>query len=97
MKYPDIAKRFKDIRIDNRLTQAEFAKVVGLSTPAIGAIENGLYSPSYSVIRALKRRLNISYNFIIDGEHTVDFEKEIKALRDENARLKRVVDKLTKA
>jgi len=94
MKYQDISKRFRDVRLNNRMTQVEFAKIVGLSAPAIGAIENGLYTPSYQVIRALKKKLGVSYNYLIDGEKDAEVN-EVQRLREENERLKRIVDKLT--
>ena len=90
-----ICKRFREIRLDHRLTQVEFAKIVGLSAPAIGAIENGLYTPSYQVIRNLRRKLGVTYNYLIDGDKSPDLDREIRQLKEENERLKRIVDKLT--
>lgn len=96
--YSDINKRFKEIRLNHRLTQAEMGELVGLASGSVGAIEQGLYTPNYSVIRILKHKLNVSYNYLIDGEKVdaTDFSKECKQLREENERLKRIVDKLTK-
>lgn len=90
--YFDISKRFKQIRIDNKLTQRELGEIVGLSAPAIGAIENGLYTPNFSVLRILKKKFNIEYSFIIDGTK----EGDIKSLRQENQKLKAEVARLTK-
>lgn len=86
MKFDDISRRFKEIRLRNKLTQAEMAKLVGLASPSIGAIENGLYTPNFNVLRALKTKLGVSYDYIIDGEDV--------NLKEENARLKKVVDTL---
>lgn len=96
--YSDINKRFRDVRLNHRLTQAEMAELVGLASGSIGAIEQGLYTPNFSVLRILKQKLNVSYNYLIDGDQVegVDLANEVKQLREENERLKRIVDKLTK-
>jgi len=96
--YSDISKRFRDIRINHRLTQVEMGELVGLASGSVGAIEQGLYTPNFSVIRILKQKLNINYDYLIDGDTISNKEqdKEIEQLREENARLKRIVDKLTK-
>lgn len=96
--YSDINKRFREIRLNSRLTQAEMGELVGLASGSIGAIEQGLYTPNFSVIRILKQKLNVSYDYLIDGDtiSNKELDKEIKLLRDENERLKRIIDKLTK-
>ncbi len=90
--YFDISRRFKQIRIDNKLTQRELGEIVGLSAPAVGAIENGLYTPNFSVLRILKKKFHVEYSFIIDGTK----EADIKSLRQENQKLKAEVARLTK-
>lgn len=96
--YSDINKRFRDVRLNHRLTQAEMAELVGLASGSVGAIEQGLYTPNFSVLRILKQKLNVSYDYLIDGDQVegVDLANEVKQLREENERLKRIVDKLTK-
>lgn len=86
--FSDINERFRQVRLNHKLTQAELAKIIGLASGSVGAIEQGLYTPNFHVLRMLKKRLGVSYDYLIDGENTED----IKA---ENERLKRVVDKLT--
>ena len=90
--YADISTRFKEIRLNNKLTQKEFWKAVGLSAPAIGAIEQGLYTPNFTVMRLIKQKFNIEYAYLIDGENV----ETIKNLRQENLRLKKDVARLTK-
>jgi DNA-binding XRE family transcriptional regulator len=91
-EYIDISTRFKEIRIANKLTQKEMGKIVGLSAPSIGAIENGLYTPNFSVMRILKKKFKIDYSYLIDGDKQAD----IKNLRQENAKLKEELARLTK-
>lgn len=91
-KYNDITKRFKQIRKDNKLTQKEMAKIIGLSAPAVSAIEQGLYTPNFDVMRIIKKKFKIDYEFLIDGECS----DEIKNLRQENSKLKEEIERLTK-
>jgi transcriptional regulator with XRE-family HTH domain len=89
-----IAKRLKEIRIDARLTQKEMSSIVGLSAGAVGALENGLYTPNFDVLRAIHKRLGISYSYIIDGVKTN--HNDDGDLRQEVERLRKIVDKLLK-
>ncbi len=93
-----IGERLRNIRLDARLTQKEMAKVVGLSSGAIGAMETDLYTPNYDVLRAIHERLGISYDYIIDGIKTdgKDLRSENEKLRQEVDRLTKIVDKLLK-
>ena len=95
--YNDINKRIREVRVSNNLTQVEMGKIVGMSSSAIGAIENCLYTPNFRVLRVLKKKLGVSYDFIIDGDRTSQPEllREVKKLRAENGLLKKVIEKLT--
>lgn len=90
----DIAQRLRDVRLDARLTQKDMAKIVGLTPGSIGAMENGLYTPNFEVLRALKQKLNVSYDYIIDGVKSTADDKE--KLKQEVERLTKIIDKLVK-
>lgn len=96
----DVAKRLREIRIDNRLTQKEMGDLINMAAGSVGALENGLYTPSIEVLRTLKKRLNISYDYLLDGEDhvatSVYLKEENKILKEELDRLKKMVDKLLK-
>lgn len=91
-----IATRLREIRIDARLTQKELGKIVGLTPGSVGALENGLYTPNFDVLRALHKTLNVSYDYIIDGVKTSHNHQEVEDLQQEVERLRRMVDKLLK-
>jgi transcriptional regulator with XRE-family HTH domain len=86
-----IGSRLKDVRLDARLTQKELAKIVGLTPGSIGAMENDLYTPNFDVLRALKQKLNVSYDYLIDG-----VKSDGKNLHSENERLKKEIERLTR-
>ena len=101
-EYDPIANRLKEVRISLNMTQREMGEAVKFSSAGIGALENGLYTPNFHIIRALKKKFNISYDFLFDGKGISSTTKELEDLKDkynrvveENERLKRVVDKLT--
>lgn len=98
--YSDIAARMRDIRLDARLTQKEMAKLVGMTAGSVGALENGLYSPNYEVLRALKKKLGVSYDYVIDGvKNGINHNQliaENKELKAEVERLRKMIDKLLK-
>jgi transcriptional regulator with XRE-family HTH domain len=93
-----IGERLRNIRLDARLTQKEMSKLVGLAPGSIGAMENDLYTPSYDFLRAIKERLGVSYDYVIDGVKTdgKDLRSENEKLRQEVDRLTKIVDKLLK-
>jgi len=100
MKKEQIGKRLREVRINARLTQREMATLVNLATGSIGAMENGLYTPNFDVLRVIHNRLGISYDYIIDGlespDNTAKLIEENTRLKDELDRMKKIVDKLVK-
>lgn len=93
-----VAKRLREIRIDARLTQKEMGKLINMAAGSVGALENGLYTPSLDTLRTLKKKLNISYDYLLDGEDNVatsmHLQEENKILKEELQRLKKMVDNL---
>jgi len=87
-----IASRMREIRTKEGFTQREWSKVIGLSSPAVGAIENSWYLPNIDVLKIIKDKYGYSYDYLLDGKeikHTNELEEEVK-------RLKKMVDKLLK-
>ena len=94
-----VSTRLREIRINNRLTQKEMGAIIGMTAGSVGALENGLYTPNYDVLRMLKKKLNVSYDYILDGNDVTSNDKamtENKDLKEEVARLKKMVDRLLK-
>lgn len=95
----DIGSRLREVRIENRLTQKEMAELISMTPGAVGALENGLYTPNFSVLRILKKKLNVSYDYLLDGENKVAdtiVRQENISLKKEVERLTKIVDKLLK-
>jgi transcriptional regulator with XRE-family HTH domain len=96
--HDDIGSRLREIRIENRLTQKEMAELISMTPGAVGALENNLYTPNFDVLRILKKKLNVSYDYLLDGEKgsSVHIRQENEMLKKEVARLTKIVDKLLK-
>jgi len=59
-----IGSRLKEARIRNKLTQAELAAAVGVTTSAIGNYETGVSSPKEPVMIGLMKTLGVDANFL---------------------------------
>jgi transcriptional regulator with XRE-family HTH domain len=96
----DVGTRLKTVRLNARLTQKEMAEIVNMKPSSIGALENGLYTPNYEVLRAIRKRLGISYEYLIDGVesemNTSGLIMKNKSLEEEVSRLNKIVDRLLK-
>lgn len=95
VKSLQIAKRMRDLRLSQNLTQLEFSKVIGVSPPAVGAIENALYLPNLDILKIIKEKWGINYDYILDGE-IENYKEENERLKKEVIRLQKMVDKLLK-
>lgn len=105
--YTDINQRVREIRLKNQLNQAEMARVLGCARSTYANIENNSQTISFKHARLLKRRFNLSYNYIIDGStepSTFDeLNKKVSALqahldsvRASNDALIKAIDHMTK-
>jgi len=66
MIWKEVGKRIKNLRCDRRLTQAQFGKLVGISSQYAGRIEKG-QKLSAELIAVICRELRISADYIIFG------------------------------
>ncbi len=64
----NICKRFKEIRKARRLTQPEFAAELNTTRVSVNAIEHFRYNPGIDLIRAIRERYKISYDYLLDGK-----------------------------
>jgi len=72
LDYAHIAERVRDARRRQRLTQAELAEQIGLSTNAVAKLETGLMTPSLPTLVSLANALQLDMNELFsaraDGE-----------------------------
>ena len=58
--------RLKAIRLERKLTQEQFAELVGISVDFLSLIERGLNAPSFSVLEQMARRLRLPVRDLFD-------------------------------
>ena len=62
----DFGNRLKAIRLDRKLTQEEFAELVGISVDFLSLIERGLNSPGFEVLERIADRLGLQVRELFD-------------------------------
>ena len=77
------SKNLKQFRTDKKISQADFAKEIGVHVTHLSRYERGLSSPSLEVIQKIAEILNISIDTLVFGtntaENTID-DKELISL-----------------
>ena len=63
MNQDKIGKLIKKIRKENNLTQADFAKDLGVTYQAVSKWENGKNIPDISILKKISNKYNIVFNF----------------------------------
>ncbi|PKV50838.1 DNA-binding XRE family transcriptional regulator [Aquimarina sp. MAR_2010_214] len=63
-----IGSRIKLIRKQADMTQAQFAEAIGMKQSPLSQIESDKILPSIETLKIVRRKFNISYDFIIDGK-----------------------------
>lgn len=66
--YMSIATRLKEARTRSRLTQAELARMVQVTTSAIGNYETGVSVPKEPVFIALMKALHVDANYFYQDD-----------------------------
>ena len=82
----DFGHRLRQIRIEMKMSQEEFAKLLGTSKQVISRYENGQRSPKISVAADYAQKLGISLNVLngIEDEHSMTIGEKIKLLREKH-------------
>jgi len=62
-----VGKRINQVRIDNNLTQEEFANNLDVKRSAISQIENGVIAPSLDLLNNISLVYKISLDWLING------------------------------
>ena len=64
----NFANRLKELRTENKLTQRDLAKAVGLSQNAINMWENNNRVPNANAVIALAKYFNVSTDYLLGLE-----------------------------
>jgi len=67
MMWEEVGERIENLRLDRRLTQAQFGNMVGVSSQHVGKIEKGLNKLSVDLIAVICRETGVSADYILFG------------------------------
>lgn len=68
-------KILKELRLKNKLTQKELARVLYLSNSSISHYENNRCMPSRETVEAFAQYFNVSIDYLIGSAHISDLEE----------------------
>lgn len=86
-----VGRKIKDIRLDMKLGQAEFAELIGATVPAVSNWENGRNLPNNLRLRAIAKIADTSVVDILNGHHELDTLQTPDKLKDEISSLYNIV------
>jgi len=66
--YKMVCQRVRTVRLNNKLTQKEFALKLKTTRENLNQIERGTHAPSIQIMRMLKKNYGITYGWLIDGK-----------------------------
>jgi transcriptional regulator with XRE-family HTH domain len=58
--------RLKALRLERKLTQEQFAELVGISVDFLSLIERGINAPSFEVLQRTAERLDLQVRELFD-------------------------------
>lgn len=67
----EIKTKIYKLRVENNLTQAEFAAIAGVTDKAVSTWELGLKSPRLGVVQNICRYFNVDINAFVDTDTDV--------------------------
>ena len=73
-----IQRYIRQLREENKLTQAEFGAIIGVSNKVIWTWEKGLASPSVEQLIKLASHFNLELDYFVTGEQKRLQEERIK-------------------
>jgi transcriptional regulator with XRE-family HTH domain len=94
--YKTVRKRMKKLREQKKLTQKEFAEIMGWDTSLVTNLENGRVKWTLDKIKPVCETFVIPFNFITEteGEETQLLETILKFEPKERLKIKALLNKL---
>jgi len=77
MVWEDVGRRIKSVRIDSKLTQKQFGKIIGKSEQYVGRVERG-QKISLESLAIICKKTNVTMDFIAFG--VIDPIKDMELL-----------------
>jgi len=74
-------ERLRSIRLEKRVTQDEFAELLGVSSDFISNIERGINAPSFDVLEVIAGTLGMNVSDLFDFSEGPGTRKRVKLPR----------------
>ena len=84
-----LGKRIKQIRSEQNLNQADFAKAIGSSRDTIARTEVGAQTPQERVLRQICKTFETNYMWLLTGESDHKEKEEYDKLKEDYEKLER--------
>lgn len=76
------ANNFKRLRKERKLTQAQIAQIIGVSTGCIASYEQGAHEPSLTTLSMIAQALNVSTDSLLGIDTSVAPQPESKTVKE---------------
>lgn len=70
----DFGNKLKTLRLQNKLTQEQLAKKLGVTKSVISAYEVGSRMPSYDILISIAQIFKVTTDFLLGLEHRFDID-----------------------
>ena len=85
-----LGKRIREVRSEQNLNQADFAKAIGSSRDTIARTEVGAQTPQERVLRQICKTFEVNYMWLLTGESDHKNKEEYGKLKEEYDKLDRI-------
>ena len=83
LDFKKIGSRIQYYRLENNLTQAELAEIIGTNQKHLSRIEAGYHRSSFDTIIAITKALHISVELLIADHNDSNDEATLKLIMDD--------------
>ena len=85
-----LGKRIKEVRSEQNLNQADFAKAIGSSRDTVARTEVGAQTPQERVLRQICKTFEVNYMWLLTGESDHKDKEQYGRLKEEYDKLDRI-------
>lgn len=82
-----LGEKIKEYRVSLKMTQAEFARRLGVTGSSVSAYENGTRLPSYDILVRIANILGVSTDALLGRAKDCGTSLDITALNDDQRRI----------
>ena len=85
-----LGKRIREVRSEQNLNQADFAKAIGSSRDTVARTEVGAQTPQERVLRQICKTFEVNYMWLLTGESDHKDKEQYGRLKEEYDKLDRI-------